>query len=41
MLCRLRLTRFVQFGPLFIHPAFYFGSKLFYRQDFEHSRMQT
>ncbi|GAA5999672.1 trans-2-enoyl-CoA reductase (NADPH) TSC13 [Rhodotorula paludigena] len=29
------------FGPLFIHPAFYFGSKLFYRQEFEHSRMQT
>lgn len=29
-----------QFGPLFIHPAFYFGSKLFYRQQFQHSRMQ-
>ncbi|GAA5850643.1 hypothetical protein JCM9279_006372 [Rhodotorula babjevae] len=28
------------FGPLFIHPAFFFGSKLFYRQQFQHSRMQ-
>ncbi|GAA5847161.1 hypothetical protein JCM5353_004985 [Sporobolomyces roseus] len=28
------------FGPLFIHPAFYFGSKLFYRSNFEHSNMQ-
>ncbi|BGP49305.1 Very-long-chain enoyl-CoA reductase [Rhodotorula kratochvilovae] len=28
------------FGPLFIHPAFYFGSKLIYRQEFQHSRMQ-
>uniref|UniRef100_A0A0K3CGB4 BY PROTMAP: gi/472580643/gb/EMS18427.1/ enoyl reductase [Rhodosporidium toruloides NP11] gi/647397130/emb/CDR39923.1/ RHTO0S04e12068g1_1 [Rhodosporidium toruloides] n=1 Tax=Rhodotorula toruloides TaxID=5286 RepID=A0A0K3CGB4_RHOTO len=28
------------FGPLFIHPAFYFGSKLFYGKTFEHSRMQ-
>ncbi|TNY24417.1 3-oxo-5-alpha-steroid 4-dehydrogenase-domain-containing protein [Rhodotorula diobovata] len=28
------------FGPLFIHPAFFFGSKLFYRKEFEHSRMQ-
>ncbi|SGY14925.1 BQ5605_C013g07170 [Microbotryum silenes-dioicae] len=27
-------------GPLFIHPIFYFGSKLIYRQDFVHSRMQ-
>ncbi|GAA5926574.1 trans-2-enoyl-CoA reductase (NADPH) TSC13 [Sporobolomyces koalae] len=28
------------FGPLFIHPAFYFGSKLFYRHNFVHSKMQ-
>ncbi|ORY70636.1 3-oxo-5-alpha-steroid 4-dehydrogenase-domain-containing protein [Leucosporidium creatinivorum] len=28
------------FGPLFIHPAFYFGSKLIYRREFEHSKMQ-
>ncbi|SCV70314.1 BQ2448_1708 [Microbotryum intermedium] len=27
-------------GPLFIHPIFYLGSKLIYRQDFVHSRMQ-
>ncbi|SCZ87477.1 BZ3500_MvSof-1268-A1-R1_Chr2-2g04943 [Microbotryum saponariae] len=27
-------------GPLVIHPIFYFGSKLIYRQDFVHSRMQ-
>lgn len=30
----------MQFGPLFIHPAFYFGNKLIYRKDFEHSKMQ-
>ncbi|GAA5949088.1 hypothetical protein JCM3765_004008 [Sporobolomyces pararoseus] len=29
------------FGPLFIHPIFYFGSKLIYGQDFKHSKMQT
>lgn len=29
-----------QFGPLFIHPLFYFGSKLIYRREFEHSQMQ-
>ncbi|KAL8278874.1 hypothetical protein RQP46_008745 [Phenoliferia psychrophenolica] len=29
------------FGPLFIHPAFYFGQKLFYGKTFEHSQMQT
>ncbi|GAA5871081.1 hypothetical protein JCM1840_007585 [Sporobolomyces johnsonii] len=28
------------FGPLFIHPIFYFGSKLIYREDFAHSRVQ-
>ncbi|GAA5823672.1 hypothetical protein JCM10212_007092 [Sporobolomyces blumeae] len=28
------------FGPLFIHPLFYFGNKLVYRTDFAHSRMQ-
>ncbi|GAA6021418.1 hypothetical protein JCM11491_006702 [Sporobolomyces phaffii] len=29
------------FGPLFIHPAFYFGSKWIYGRDFVHSKMQT
>ncbi|GAA5901278.1 trans-2-enoyl-CoA reductase (NADPH) TSC13 [Sporobolomyces salmoneus] len=29
------------FGPLFIHPAFYFGSRLIYGKDFVHSKMQT
>ncbi|BGP56307.1 hypothetical protein JCM8202_005294 [Rhodotorula sphaerocarpa] len=29
------------FGPLFIHPLFYYGSQLIYRQEFQHSRMQT
>ncbi|GAA5873005.1 hypothetical protein JCM3774_004895 [Rhodotorula dairenensis] len=28
------------FGPLFIHPLFYYGSKLIYRREFEHSQMQ-
>ncbi|KAK4055854.1 3-oxo-5a-steroid 4- dehydrogenase [Microbotryomycetes sp. JL221] len=28
------------FGPIFIHPAFYYGQKLFYRKTFEHSKMQ-
>ncbi|KAK4049129.1 3-oxo-5a-steroid 4- dehydrogenase [Microbotryomycetes sp. JL201] len=27
-------------GPIFIHPAFYYAQKLFYRKTFEHSRMQ-
>lgn len=29
------------FGPLFIHPFFYFAQELVYRQKFDHSRMQT
>ncbi|GAA5990245.1 hypothetical protein JCM11641_001797 [Rhodosporidiobolus odoratus] len=29
------------FGPLFIHPLFYFSRSLIYRRDFEHSHMQT
>ncbi|GAA5872186.1 hypothetical protein JCM16303_001004 [Sporobolomyces ruberrimus] len=29
------------FGPLFIHPLFYYGSKLIYGRNFVHSKMQT
>jgi len=28
-------------GPLLIHPALYYGGNFLYRQDFEHSRMQS
>ncbi|KAI5475362.1 enoyl reductase [Pseudohyphozyma bogoriensis] len=29
------------FGPLFIHPFFYYAQELVYRQKFEHSKMQS
>lgn len=36
-----QLTRSsLQFGPLFIHPIFYFAPKLIYGKAFEHSKMQ-